>query len=286
MELLKAVKQNEEMIVHLSRRTAVASASQNTLSAPFVSVPDAALHRGVVQIRRSPILELQTTEMTGVSRTDGGAITQQLAPQLSELQSPLGIRDYQAYEFNATPFRVAMIASQIAPRVTAQLRTIFRIGETESALESEIELSPQRREIYVVEVALPADLKLEQVAATGLTDWSLVTVHERPVLRAFFSAGQAGTFPMSIRGKLHDHSASEPIDLPQLEVLNVDQQRGSIAVQVDPSLDARATDLVKCQSVLLDRVAPWLNDEQRAAGAHRVGVSERTIRRQDPGDSA
>ncbi len=263
VELLKAVKQNEEMTIHLSHRGAVASAAQNALTTPFVSVPDAALHRGVVQIRRSPILELQTTETAGVSRTDGGAITQQLDPQLSELQSPLGIRDYQAYEFNATPFRVDLTATQIAPRLAAQLRTIFRIGETESALESEIELSPQQRAIYSVEVALPADLKLEQVTARGLTDWALVTLNDRPVLRAFFSAGQTGSFPLSIRGKLSDHTASQAIDLPRLEVLNVGQQHGTIAVQVDPSLDARATELQQCQNVLLDRVAIWLNDEQR-----------------------
>ncbi len=263
VELLKAVKQHEQLVVHLSRRQGLASSGAYELTVPVLSLPDAALHRGVLQIRRSPILELKTTSTTGVARTDGSQVTQQLQPYLDALQSPLGIRDYQAYAFNTTPFQVTLSVAQIAPRMSAQLRTIVRIGETESALESEIELSSQQRATYSVEIVIPTDLKLEQVTAPGLSNWALVTQDDRHVLRTFFSAGQAGSFPISIRGRLSDHAVDQAIDLPRLEVLGASEQRGTIAIQVDPSLDARATELQHCQSVLLDRVVPWLNDEQR-----------------------
>ncbi len=280
VELLKAVKQNEEMTIHLSRRTAIAAAGADTWTVPYISVLDAALHRGVVQIRRSPILELKTTETVGVTRTDGGTMIQQLEPQLSELQSPLGIRDYQAYEFNKTPFQVTLVASQVEAHVAAQLRTIFRIGETEADLECDIEVSPQRRAIYALDVAIPADLTLDRVTlkvdgalAKGLIDWVRVTVDQRPVLRTFYSAGQAERFTLSLRGKLSDHTANQTLDLPQIEVLGVDEQQGTVAVQVDPSLDARATDLQQCQSVLLDRVVGWLNEEQRPLARLAVAYS-------------
>ncbi len=263
VELLKAVKQREELVIHLSRRAAVTSATANTFIAPIVAVPDAALHRGVVQIRRSPILELQTSETSGVTRTDGTAVTKRLVPMLGEQESPLGVREYQAYQFNATPFRIAMSAAQIEPRVSARLRTIFRIGETESNLESEIRFAPQRRAIYQVEVAIPAELKLDKVSAGGLTDWALVQDQGRRVLRAFFSAGHAEAFALSLEGKLKDHTAKQAVELPHLEVLMVDQQRGSMVVQVDPSLEARTVDLEGCQSVLLQRVTTWLTPEQR-----------------------
>ena len=270
VELLKAVKQREEMVIHLSRRAAMTATTGNTFTAPVVAVPDAALHRGTVQIRRSPILELQTSDTSGVSRTDGAAITKTLEPLLGQQKSPLGVREYQAYRFNATPFRIELSATQIDPQVTANLRTILRIGETESNLESEIRVAPFRRAIYLVEVAIPADLQLEKVSAVGLTDWSLIKDQPRPILRTFFSAGHAGAFSLSIEGKLSDHTAGQQVAIPHLEVLGVNQQRGSIVVQVDPSLEARVAEKSGCQEVLLERVITWLNDEQRPLA--RIGL--------------
>ncbi len=263
VELLKAVKQQEELVVHLSRRAAITSATANTFDAPTVAVPDAALHRGIVQIRRSPILELQTSTATGVTRTDGAGTTKHLDPLSGAKDSPLGVREYQAYQFNATPFRIAMSATQIQPRVSARVRTIFRIGETESTLESEVQFAPRQRAIYQAEIAIPTTLKLEKVAATGLTDWAIVQDQGHRILRAFFSTGHSESFAMSLEGKLDDHTAKQAVELPHLEVLGVDQQHGSMVVQVDPSLAARTTDLKGCQGVLLQRVTTWLTPAQR-----------------------
>lgn len=273
VELLKAVRQQEEMVVHLARRAAFTSSEASSFVAPVVAVPDAALHRGTVQIRRSPILELQTGATAGVTRTDGAEVTKALEPLLAGQKSPLGVREYQAYQFNTTPFRIEMEAFEVQPRVTARLRTIFRIGETESALESEIRLSPQRRAIYQVEVAIPAELELKKVSAPGLTDWSRIEDPERPMLRAFFADGMAQTFALSIEGKLSEHAADEALDLPHLEVLGVQSQNGHMVVQVDPSLDARTSGLEGCQEVTLESVTNWLNNEQRPLARLGLGYS-------------
>ncbi|MFO7906615.1 MAG: hypothetical protein R6U98_28420 [Pirellulaceae bacterium] len=189
VELLKAVKQQETITLHLSRRASLISRTRpgangsagresdprengprgapaqpedssrdrygTTFTTPVVSVPDAALHRGTVQIRRSPILELRTLDATGVSRTEGEGVTRKLAPMVGDQESPLEARGYQAYQFSATPFTVRISASRIQPAVEARLRTIVRIGETESTLESEIRLSTQQRDIYVVGSPFP-----------------------------------------------------------------------------------------------------------------------------------
>ena len=165
VELLKAVKQQEEMVIHLSRRAAIVSESAREFTVPVVAVPDAALHRGTVQIRRSPILELQTATTSGVVATDGAAVTKMLEPMLAGQKSPLGVSEYQAYQFNTTPFQIEMSAAEIQPKIATTVRTIFRIGETESTLESEIQFSPQRRAIYQADIGIPANLDLEKVSA-------------------------------------------------------------------------------------------------------------------------
>ena len=179
------------------------------------------------------------------------------------LQSPLGVRDFQAYRFTSTPFQIGLLVSQVPARVTAELRTLFRIGETESGLETEIQISAQQRAVYKVQIAIPADLELEQVVANGLSDWSITTRDDRRLLTAFFSSGQTGRFPLSLRGKLRDHSSNEAVDLPRVEVQDVEQQQGTIVVQADPSLEARATNLEQCRPVLLDRALAWIAEAQR-----------------------
>ncbi len=191
-------------------------------------------------------------------------MTQTLEPLIGEQKSPLGIQEYQAYEFPATPFQVSMTAARIQPRIAVQLRTIFRIGETESALESEIRFTPLRRGLFQADVAIPADLKLERVLAPGLSDWSVIQQEGRSVLRTFFSSGHADPFALSIEGRLGNHTADQAVDLPQLEVLGVDQQQGIVVVQVDPSLEAKVLRLTNCQNALLERTLGWLNQDNRA----------------------
>ena len=152
VELLKSVKQREQFTVHLSHRLVLAARDSTQVDIPVVAIPDAALHRGVVRIRRSPILDLQTLNTSGVTRTDAGAATAEMQAQLSESESPLGVQDYQAYEFKSTPFAIRIAAAEIQPSATAELRTLAKIGESESTLESEVIVSTRRRTIYRVRV--------------------------------------------------------------------------------------------------------------------------------------
>ncbi|MHB8970989.1 MAG: hypothetical protein ACYC3X_11240 [Pirellulaceae bacterium] len=262
VELLKAVKQSEQLTVHLSRRMAFSPGEPTNVAVPFVAVPEAALHRGTVQIRRSTILELQTSEDRGVTRTDGANVAEQLAAADGGFGSPLSVRDYQAYKFAATPFQVGLVVAQIQPRITAEVRTLFRLGETEAALESEIQILAQHRSVYQVRIDIPEDLELEQVAAAGLSDWSISATAGQRTLTAFFAAGQVDRFSISLRGKLHDHLADAAVPLPQIAVRDLDQQQGTLVIQVDSSLDARTAALEGCGPILLDRVKSWVTDAQ------------------------
>lgn len=263
VELLKAVKETEQFVVHLSRRMVFAPGQSTPVAVPYVSVPDAALHRGTLQLRRSTIIELQTSASQGVSRTDSVNVSEQLAGSEVGFGSPLAVQDYQTYKFANTPFQIGLVVAQTQPRLTAEVRTIFRLGETESALESEVQLLAQHRSVFQVRIDIPTDLELEQVAAAGLSDWSIQTTAGQRTLTAFFAAGQVDRFALSLRGKLADHATNAAVSLPRILVRDVDQQQGMIVAQVDSSLEARATALTDCRPILLERVTSWLTEAQR-----------------------
>jgi hypothetical protein len=263
VELLKAVRQSEQMTVRMSRHLAFSPGAAAQVAVPAIAAPDAALQRGTIQIRRSPILELQTGEDQGVSRTDAGQLAEQLVGSDDRARSPLGIRDFQAYRFTAVPFTLALTVSHVPARVSAELRTLFRLGETAAAVESDVRIVARDRALFQVRIAIPEDLELERVAAEGLGDWSIARPDAQRTLTAFFPAGQVGTFSIVLAGQLRDHTSTDAVPLPQLAVRDVDQQQGTIVVQADHSLDARPDGLEQVRPVLLDRVTAWLAEAQR-----------------------
>ena len=67
---LSPAEGREEMVVHLWRRGAVGEAALAEFAVPVLEVPEASLHRGEVDIRRSPLLEVWSLKRSGVTRTD------------------------------------------------------------------------------------------------------------------------------------------------------------------------------------------------------------------------
>ena len=192
-------------------------------------------------------------------------MAEQLAGAEGGFGSPLSVRDYQAYKFTATPFQISLVVAQIRPQVSAELRTLFRLGETEAAVESEIQILAQRRSVYQVRIDIPEDLELEQVTAAGLSDWSIATAENQRTLTAFFSTGQTDRFSAVAARQAEGPSARRRRSRCRgSSCATWIGSRARLVVQVDTSLDARADALENCRPTLLERVTDWLAEAQRA----------------------
>ena len=162
-------------------------------------------------------LELKTTDTSAVTRADAGTMPDEVQAQLNAVQSPLGVSDYQAYQFNATPFRIQLAVSEIASRVTAEFRTLARIGESEAALECEMVITASRRTVYQARIRLPEGLEVEQVNASELSDWSIIELEKERILNVFFGSGQEGRFPIKVQGRLRAHAAGQQEDADEAD---------------------------------------------------------------------
>lgn len=261
--LLKPAKDQERFDVHLWRRGRIGTQELATFEVPVVTVHDAALHHGRLVIRRSPLLDLRTASAQGVTRTDlpsGSGSPDDLA---QSVESPLGIRPFAAYKFAATPFSIRLTASPVPTQVTANAQAILRIGQRQRSLEARIILDVQNRSLYQVGLLLPGDLDLEQVSAPGAFEWTVTPRNDRKLLNIVLAAGQTGSVPILISGRLGQAGVVDQVALPQLEVLDVQRQEGDIVVQADPAFKVDATNLQQCESILLNRVHDWLNPKQR-----------------------
>jgi len=262
VSLLSPARGSEKMTVHLWRRGAVGEDGLAEFPVPVLEVPEAALHRGEVNIRRSPLLEVWTLELGGVSRTDLSPEVDLLAGGTDSEESPLGIRPFQAYRFAATPYTVRLAARPLASEVTAEVQSVLSVAEYERNLESRVVLTVRGRPLHQAEIYLPEGLELQQVSAPGGFEWAATEVDGRRLLTVYLAAGQRGEVPILISGRLGEPGRVESLSLPRVEVRGVKSQQGDTAVAVDPALKVETRDLVGCERIaLLKRVYGWLREE-------------------------
>ena len=274
IELLQAAKDREQFTLRLWRAGTVGQGPLAQFPAPTVSVIDAVLNNGQLTIRRSPLLDLQTLDRSGVTRTDLPGEAASAAGGLGSDESPLGIRPFESYSFAAVPFTVRLAATAIAARCSAAVQTVLRIAEYERSLESRVLFNIQGRPAYQLQMLLPDDLHVDQVSAPGEYQYTVTRKGNRPLLTIYLATGQQGNVPVVIRGKLGREGQVKELSLPQLDVVGVDRQQGDIAVQVDPAFDVDTAGLKNCDRVLLGQLNAWLNPEQRRVtrlGLHYLG---------------
>ncbi|MCH6551548.1 MAG: hypothetical protein IH804_05990 [Planctomycetes bacterium] len=277
VSLLKVAEDRERFAVHVRRPWSPeggGGVDAGPLPVPVLDVVGASLHSGTLVVRRSPVLEVRTVETTGVTRTDlPGAIERTVG--IDDALSPLGIHPLAAYRFVATPYVIRLAVTPVEAQVGARLQTILRIAARERRLESRILLDVQQRPIYLVRLLVPGDLELDHVSAAGSAEWS-VQPHAggRRLLTVFMQTGQRGSVPVVIRGRLGARTIVEEVALPVISVLDATDQEGDVVVQVDPAYGVSVHGLRNCESVLLSRVASWLQSPQRAAA--RLVLHHRT----------
>ncbi|MBC8872161.1 MAG: hypothetical protein H8E44_22240 [Planctomycetes bacterium] len=264
--LLDEASDGETVTLHLSRRGVVQPDAATELDAPVVLVPDAALHKGRLTIRRSLLLDLQIENVTGLPRTDIPADAIASVQEGAPVQgSALGLQPYQTYNFSTAPFTVRLTAKPVVSETSATLRTLLRIAERETTLESQVTLDVDRRPVHRVRLYIPDSLELDSVSAPGDFDWTVTNEGGRGLLSIYLGAGRDQPFSLQIFGSLGRRQAADPVPAPKLEVLDVASQQGDIVVQIDPAFDVTATGLKECEVILLEDTFGWLQTDQQSA---------------------
>ncbi len=260
--LLEPARDLQQITLHLTRRGAVGADEFSDFEVPVVQVSEALLHEGQLVVRRSPLLNVRTVESAGIVRTDVDAVQ---AARSAASESPLGIRPYQAYRFNHTPFRLRLAVTPLAARVDADIQTVLRVAEVQRTLESRVVIQVEGRPIHQIHLQLPGELELQEVHAPGDFQWSVDT-DDQGVRRLaiYLGQGQIGEFSVVLKGRLGSRGTIQQISLPAIQIENVSRHESAIVVQTDPDYDARLESLANCRQVLLDRVRDWLAENQRS----------------------
>ncbi|MBI2477162.1 MAG: hypothetical protein HYV60_00430, partial [Planctomycetia bacterium] len=260
--LLKAATGTETITLRLSRRSVIGDEQSPDLVAPTITVPDAVLHQGQLAIRRSPLLDLRTEQATGLSRVE--IEPEALASILTSVveESPLGLKPFEAYRFGASTYQLQLSARAAVSQLAVEERTVLRIGDRETSLESRMSFTIGERPVHQFEIELPDSLEVKEVIAPGSFDWAITTAGDQRLLTVYLAAGAIGVLDVDLRGRV-PRTMGEAVSNPRFVVRNTTRQTGFIVVQVDPSVDVSAEQAENVEEVPLARVASWVADEQR-----------------------
>lgn len=261
--LLRAVGDQEQFTIYLSRRSQWVAATEFTL--PIIGVEGAAVHNGQISVRRSLTLDLRTIDAAGLTRTDLLPAAESTAASADVADvSPLGMRSYQSYRFAAPSFALRLAVEPQRTKATAEVLSVLKIAERERRLESQLVVQSSGAPLYRLQTYLPEDFHLEQVLTQGAFEWAVTTIDGRQLLSIYFAAGRQGPFTVVLNGLLGAIGPLAVVPLPRMELLGVESQQGDIVVQVDPAFHVEATELRGCEPQLLDRTFRWLSAAQRS----------------------
>ena len=216
--LLKAVGDRASFVLHLARYGAIGQDAATTIVTPAVNVSDAILHNGQIVVRRSPLLDVRTSQATGLARAAMEAEVLQALTSRVTVESPLGIRPFETYRFAAMPFQLVLSAQAYQPDVSAEIQSLFKISEREGSYEARVQLTVGDRPLYEVRLALPAGFRVDEVTYAGPHEWTTGEMEGRPTVTVYFADGRQGTIPLVIRGSLPVQPGVAPTPLPNLQV--------------------------------------------------------------------
>ncbi|MHB8902397.1 MAG: hypothetical protein ACYC6Y_26860, partial [Thermoguttaceae bacterium] len=287
LTLLKTAEAREEFTVHLWRGQPIGGETPVRFASPTVRVDGAALHKGQITIRRSPMVDLRVEGAAGAARTD--VPDEAAGKELATQESPWEIRPFQTYRFGNTDYEIRLAAQAVETRITAGLQSVLRITEYERLLECRVRYAVSDRKLYRAEILLPEAFDLKDVSAPGEFEWSVTDHQGRPKLTVLLGTGHEGNVTIVFQGRLAREAAGHDADIPNVQILGVPFSPGQMAVQVDPAYDVVARDLAGCSTILTDRVADWVSKEQQPltavalsmARADYSGVLRLTQRRPD-----
>jgi hypothetical protein len=263
VNLLKAATDKETFTLHLARFTAIGQDAATPIETPAVLVTGATLQRGQLVIRRSPLLDVRTSALKGVTRDAIDDKTVESLASRAAVESPLGVRSFETYRFVAVPYQLQLSVASFAANITAEVRSLLKLGEREALYEAEVRLKVLDRPLHRLRIALPKGFRLDEVVFAGVFEWSQAEVDGVSQVTVYFPEGQIGPLSLVIRGSMPDRSDAASLAVPKLAVLDVAQQEGYLVVQADPAYDVVPEGLRNCESVLLQRVFSWIKEEQR-----------------------
>ncbi len=200
---------------------------------PLRLVPAQAIrYGGHVAVVNDGAVRLEVTEARGLSQ-----ISPELFPKSKELaELPAAQRSQAfAYRFSGGDYALSIQADHILPELSVSQMLIYHLGETETAIEAELELDIREAPLREFYLRVPADFTVSRLNVAQLSNYSLSPETEPgwARLKMIFASPLTGRQVVQLRLEKNQNAAPGPWALPALQPQDVKSVRGYVGVSAE-----------------------------------------------------
>jgi len=223
--------QQDQFTLQVQMQTALGAFPQ-AADAVRLSPEGATRFAGYFRIVNEGAVRLEVSQAAGLSQ-----ISPEQFPESDASRAALRLTGSQrfAYRFSGADYALRIQADQVLPELMVSELLAYRLGETELAIDSEIELDIREAPLRELLLGVPKGYAVARLNASGLTDYF---VHEpegqaEVELRLIFGQPVSGRQVIELRLERNKPLAESTWALPRIDVAKAKSFRGHIAVAAE-----------------------------------------------------
>ncbi|MDR1923809.1 MAG: hypothetical protein LBQ66_05500, partial [Planctomycetaceae bacterium] len=165
IELLKPAEKVETILIRLMESDAKIKSDVNgeVWKLSTLSVPEAGIHRGTIELYRSTIRSFRVTNAVGASLTDPPKNPLPTTSTKFDATSPLGVIPFQSYRFISEPFELTFASKRTEKQFSTKFQSVLKVTRQNTKLESKIEIYANNQPFFAT-ITLPNQLNLKNVS--------------------------------------------------------------------------------------------------------------------------
>lgn len=227
VELLRGVSPNYRLTVETEQALATLPATA-TVTTPHAL--DVKRETGLIALRADEELELTVERQDGLQRVDGAAFTA-ADPGVTNLNS--------AFRFLKPDFALVARVAALQPQVEAVVRNHFRVGDDQLNLTATVDYTIKRAGVFALQLALPEDVRLEQVAGPNVLQWSERQVARQRLLEITLKERTTGAYALRVDLVRNLRELPKTLALAGVQPLGTQKLAGFISVSAEPGVSVK-----------------------------------------------
>jgi hypothetical protein len=129
---------------------------------------------------------------------------------------------------------------KVEPKLYVEDATLVTIGDGVARCQSILQYSILQSEVSNLRFALPKDVGILDVQGDNLRDWKVVAKDDRQIVDVYLSYGIKGAYNLSVSYERLIGEGTVTAELPAIEILDVERQKGSIGVEARTNVEIAA----------------------------------------------
>ncbi|MFM1767602.1 MAG: hypothetical protein RJA22_131 [Verrucomicrobiota bacterium] len=224
--------QKESATVQVSMQTELGAFPQS-IQAMQVRPEGATRVAGHLRVVNEGAVRLEVTQSPGLSQISPDQFPQS---DLTKALPPATAGQRFAFRFASADFALRINADNILPEVGVSALLSYHLGETELAIDADLELDIREAPLRELLLRLPRGYAVARLNAAGLADYVLREPEGQPdaELRLVYSQPVTGRQLIQLRLERNGALGQAAWALPRIEVIKAKSTRGHVAASADP----------------------------------------------------